>query len=46
MPEKCQNTCHVTIQQRLICEKEACEVYWFVHKQADDEADEVLLDSY
>jgi hypothetical protein len=46
MPEKCDNPCTVTIQQCLICEKEICEVYWFVHEQADDEADGVLLDSY
>jgi hypothetical protein len=29
-----------------MCEKEACEGYWFVHEQADDEAGRVLLDSY
>ena len=46
MPGKCQHACHVTLQQCLICEKEACKVYWFVHEQADDEADEVLLIRY
>jgi hypothetical protein len=35
----------VTIQKCPICEKEAYEVYWFVHEQADDEADGVLQDS-
>jgi hypothetical protein len=46
MPEKCDNPSTVTIQQRSICEKEVCEVYWCVHEQADDEADGALLNSY
>lgn len=36
----------VIIQSCPICEKEACEAYWFVHEQADDGADGVLSVSY
>ena len=34
----------VTIQ--FIVEKETCDVFSFVHEQADDEADGMLMDSY
>jgi hypothetical protein len=37
----------VTLLERSICKQEVCcEVYWFVHEQADDQDDTVLLYSY
>jgi hypothetical protein len=46
MPERNAKPRSVTVQECSICEKEVCEAYWFVHEQADDEADGALLDSY
>jgi hypothetical protein len=41
-----RQTTHCNYSVAPICEKKACGVYWFVHEQADDEAEGVLLNSY
>jgi hypothetical protein len=46
MPERKAKPSIVTLRSCSICEKEVCEVYWFVPEQADDEADGALLESY